>query len=753
MEQDDLTASVWDDVVSPHSEPATYGNVASSSSGPLAAEFNDMSIQDEQENEDKESNEDTNHENYDHHQEEQNRPYDYNHNEDYDYNTNSSFNTNSNTFNTGSNFNTNSNFNTSGFNAGYSNQVDNVFDDSWRNPSEIAQLSELKKEERKEHTHQLLSELTQGAEDSELLRSGTVSPKAVTSAEALFNDKDSPIKMNKAALAESENLKSPRGKIKLKTSSFKTPRPRKFNAKVNVSHLQGTENSEKNPLGPLGSESDDSKGDKASVISSSRAEILFREAEAPLYEIQHKSEEEKLRELSLHAPKQPIAQSRPQMTPQSSKTSPQKPVSDEQKNGEDARDDLNQLEITVGDPMKVGDITTAHIVYAIRTKNKNPNATSFPGATDEFITVSRRYKDFRWIYHQLQNNHPGRIIPPPPTKQTYIGRFNENFIENRRLSLEKMLNKISNISVLSNDADFVMFLTSEDFINESRERERLSGSGASTQNNDFLDNATTLGDDGAASTASLSSSVSTPIISGGGSGFMSSLFSISTKINEPDEYFSHKRQYVDELEYNLKQFYNAIELVGTQRIDMIGVLDEISLAIDELANLEISKVTTELLSAFSEVQLKIKENLDRINLQDQLTLGFTIEEYLRIIGSIKFVFETRSKIYQQYYNFNQELLKKSSQLDKLTRKYKAPVDKVNSLTFEVDKLKQKTSAFENSFNSISETIKEEMENFEYEKIEDFRNSVEIFIESSIESQKEAIELYETFYERQNLASV
>ncbi|EAZ63673.2 protein involved in Golgi retention and vacuolar sorting [Scheffersomyces stipitis CBS 6054] len=684
MEQDDLTASVWDDVVSPHSEPATYGNVASSSSGPLAAEFNDMSIQDEQENEDKESNEDTNHENYDHHQEEQNRPYDYNHNEDYHYNTNSSFNTNSNTFNTG----------------------------------------KLKKEERKEHTHQLLSELTQGAEDSELLRSGTVSPKAVTSAEALFNDKDSPIKMNKAALAESENLKSPRGKIKLKTSSFKTPRPRKFNAKVNVSHLQGTENSEKNPLGPLGSESDDSKGDKASVISSSRAEILFREAEAPLYEIQHNS-----------------------------KTSPQKPVSDEQKNGEDARDDLNQLEITVGDPMKVGDITTAHIVYAIRTKNKNPNATSFPGATDEFITVSRRYKDFRWIYHQLQNNHPGRIIPPPPTKQTYIGRFNENFIENRRLSLEKMLNKISNISVLSNDADFVMFLTSEDFINESRERERLSGSGASTQNNDFLDNATTLGDDGAASTASLSSSVSTPIISGGGSGFMSSLFSISTKINEPDEYFSHKRQYVDELEYNLKQFYNAIELVGTQRIDMIGVLDEISLAIDELANLEISKVTTELLSAFSEVQLKIKENLDRINLQDQLTLGFTIEEYLRIIGSIKFVFETRSKIYQQYYNFNQELLKKSSQLDKLTRKYKAPVDKVNSLTFEVDKLKQKTSAFENSFNSISETIKEEMENFEYEKIEDFRNSVEIFIESSIESQKEAIELYETFYERQNLASV
>ena len=58
-----------------------------------------------------------------------------------------------------------------------------------------------------------------------------------------------------------------------------------------------------------------------------------------------------------------------------------------------------------------------------------------------------------------------------------------------------------------------------------------------------------------------------------------------------------------------------------------------------------------------------------------------------------------------------------------------------------------------SFKEISETIKQELENFEYERIDDFRNSVEIFIESAIESQKEAIELYETFYERQNLGDV
>lgn len=51
------------------------------------------------------------------------------------------------------------------------------------------------------------------------------------------------------------------------------------------------------------------------------------------------------------------------------------------------------------------------------------------------------------------------------------------------------------------------------------------------------------------------------------------------------------------------------------------------------------------------------------------------------------------------------------------------------------------------FEQISDTIKAELEEFELNRIDDFRNNVEIYVESSIESQKEAIELYETFYSR------
>lgn len=657
MDPEDLTASHWDDVISPHSA-STY-NVNNSSKAPvLNNEFNALSVNEsDQENEQEQ-------------QETQASDY------------------------------------------GYDNAVKE-------------QQDELERDERKDHKNNLLSELTHGSDDHQL-DPFAKSPERVKPSESLFNDKDSPIKVS-AAGSEEHHLTSPQRSSDLKSSKYGPARLRKFSSKTTVKHLE-SDHANKEQLGPLG-DSFETKPENKSGVSTTEAggthndnthkDILVQQIDAPLYEINKSPNRGK---------EEPGEQSKYSRSPDGKPTH--------------SRNASSDIEITVGDPMKVGDITNAHIVYSIKTKNKNPESENFPKGTDAFI-VSRRYKDFRWIYHQLQNNHPGKIIPPPPTKQTYIGRFNENFIENRRLSLEKMLHKISHNPSLHRDPDFIMFLVSEDFGNESKERERLSGSGASLQNDEYLDN-----------DSNSATETNTPVIIGNNSGgFMSSIFSMSQRIDEPDEYFIHKKEYIENLEYNLKVFYKSIELLSSQRSEMVNLVDEISLTIDELASLEILKLTSNLLGAFGEVQLKLKDNLDRINLQDQLTLGFTIEEYLRIIGSVKSVLESRFKIYQQYYNFNQEYIKKQAQLHKLHKKFKLQPEKVNQLNFEVDRLKLKVQTFEKNFNTISTTIKSELENFEFEKIEDFRNSVEIFIESSIESQKESIELWETFYERQNLSKV
>jgi len=114
------------------------------------------------------------------------------------------------------------------------------------------------------------------------------------------------------------------------------------------------------------------------------------------------------------------------------------------------------FEILVGDPHKVSDLTSSHIAYAVRTK------TSSKAYKESEFTVTRRYRDFLWLYNSLVVNNPGVIVPPPPEKQA-VGRYEESFVETRRAALERMLNKISQHSILQTDGDLKIFLESETF--------------------------------------------------------------------------------------------------------------------------------------------------------------------------------------------------------------------------------------------------------------------------------------------------
>lgn len=140
--------------------------------------------------------------------------------------------------------------------------------------------------------------------------------------------------------------------------------------------------------------------------------------------------------------------------------------------------------IAVGDPIKVGDLTSSHIVYSVRTKvcflgekGGLGEAVVLTGQTtskaykqSEF-EVKRRYRDFLWLYTTLHANNPGVVVPPPPEKQA-VGRFESNFVEARRAALEKMLNKTAAHPTLQLDGDLKLFLESEAFNVDVKHKER-----------------------------------------------------------------------------------------------------------------------------------------------------------------------------------------------------------------------------------------------------------------------------------------
>ncbi|PHH60992.1 hypothetical protein CDD81_958 [Ophiocordyceps australis] len=360
--------------------------------------------------------------------------------------------------------------------------------------------------------------------------------------------------------------------------------------------------------------------------------------------------------------------------------------------------------ITVGDPVKIGDLTSSHIVYSVRTKT-----TSRAYKQPEF-EVKRRYRDFLWLYNTLHGNNPGYVIPPPPEKQA-VGRFDSNFVEARRAALEKMLNKIAAHPTLQHDADLKLFLESEAFNVDIKHKERRDP--LPPENKGVL--------------GSLGISV------GGGSKFV-----------EQDDWFHDRKVYLDALESQLRGLFKAMETMIGQRKMMAEAAADFSASLHALSTVELSPMLSGPLDALSDLQLTIRDVYDRQAQQDVLTFGIIIEEYIRLIGSVKQAFGQRQKGFYAWHTAESELQKKKATQDKLLRQGRSQQDRLNQMTAEVADAEKKVHQARLLFEEMGRSMRMELDRFEREKVEDFKSAVETFLESAVEAQKELIEKWETF---------
>lgn len=111
--------------------------------------------------------------------------------------------------------------------------------------------------------------------------------------------------------------------------------------------------------------------------------------------------------------------------------------------------------------------------------------------------MRRRFQDFVWLHNVLYAHFPACFVPPLPDKHrlgkekthSVIGailvlgntccsiieyvkgdRFSTDFIEKRRISLERFVQRISRHPILGRAEFFVMFLESSEFVSCSAHR-------------------------------------------------------------------------------------------------------------------------------------------------------------------------------------------------------------------------------------------------------------------------------------------
>ncbi|KAG8220989.1 Vps5 C terminal like-domain-containing protein [Butyriboletus roseoflavus] len=357
--------------------------------------------------------------------------------------------------------------------------------------------------------------------------------------------------------------------------------------------------------------------------------------------------------------------------------------------------------ISVEDPQKVGDPIRAHTLYTVHTLTSSP---LFSKAT---FSVLRRYSDFLWLYETLSMNNPGVVVPPTPEKNPF-GRFDEQFIQQRRLALEKCIQKIANHPVLCKDPDLKFFLESDNFSLDIKHRKAE------------------MAHEKGGLMASIGQTLTGP------------------RFHETDEWFDKQRAYLDGLESQLRGLVKSIEIVAKQRAELASATGEFATAIAELSASDIGEQLQQILGTLANVEQAAAEAQNIQSQQDMMTLMSTAEEYSRLIHSVRLAFNSRVRTYTNWQNADAEVRRVRQMHERARTQGRAPTERVGHTVSLVTEAERRALDAKREFDQCSKLIKLEMARFEQERVDDFKEALQAFLNGMISRQKELISAWENY---------
>ncbi|GMM51670.1 sorting nexin 1 [Starmerella bacillaris] len=377
---------------------------------------------------------------------------------------------------------------------------------------------------------------------------------------------------------------------------------------------------------------------------------------------------------------------------------------------------LPLFKVTVSDPQRVGDLTNTHTEFTINM------TTDCPEYEVKESCVQRRYREFVWLYNVLIHKHAGVVVPPPPEKQA-LGRFNEDFVQQRRQLLEQMLRKIVAHPLLYKDADVAQFLTSTDFQEYLKTR--------ITRDEDLT--AVVMQDDVESSTGSGG---------GGSSGFIGTLSGALSLSRGPeiDPWTVRKRQTLDQAELQLQKLLKSLNGVSQQRRQLSDSLMDFSNAVKTLGDVEPTNKLGGVLKSFAKIHARLAQIYERLRQQDLLSLETMLSEHLRLIGSMRHAVDNRQRVFTTAEASASDLERKQDKLNRAVGE-----DKILMLEEQVDQQALKAKEQHQQAARIAKLVEHELQRVSNERMTEFRNAVELYMENAIEAQKESIEVWENFY--------
>jgi hypothetical protein len=241
-------------------------------------------------------------------------------------------------------------------------------------------------------------------------------------------------------------------------------------------------------------------------------------------------------------------------------------------------------------------------------------------------------------------NNPGVIVPPVPDKQPW-GRFQDQFIETRRMALARCLNKITSHPVLQLDPDLRLFLESDSFAIEAKHRRAE----IPPEKTGILSNWT------------------------------------GPKYFEQDDWFDSRKSYLDALESQLKGLSKSIETSSKAKLELAISMSDLSDSITALAESDLGSAMCAALARLADLQKREKELNEEQAKSDVMNLLNLADEYVRFIASVRLAFGGRIKAYHTWQAGDKDVARLKANREKLRQQGKLG-DRVQSSLAEINEV-------------------------------------------------------------------
>mmetsp|Transcript_14298 Transcript_14298/g.21441 ORF Transcript_14298/g.21441 Transcript_14298/m.21441 type:complete len:521 (+) Transcript_14298:181-1743(+) len=400
--------------------------------------------------------------------------------------------------------------------------------------------------------------------------------------------------------------------------------------------------------------------------------------------------------------------------------------------------------ITVSDPVIHADGMNKYTSYRVDCRpppfdptpsTNNNDSTIMPDLflqnnQGQYSSVLRRYSDFLWLYERLHKERAGSIVPPLPEKQA-VSRFSPEFVEERRLALERFLRRvILHPEVMDCDAVGI-FLRGDDVtfqhaknVSKSVDKRSAGGEG-SVGGGDIMNSSTHLSGAGAFNL--------TPQKTAGIKKWFSEAKTTLSNdlVSSPDDdLFDEIERYIESLSIQMKRVSNQASGLVRKSKEIANGLFEFGLAFHQLGQSE-----GEVLGKKLQLVGSTADTLSVLSAQhadaEWKKLEEPFKDYLKMIHAVKLALGRRHDKRVSYTALLHEIQTREVNLHRL-RMSPGREGQAYSTEMSIQRYQAAAEVAREDYAECSQRVLREVDRFKREKAEEMKMVVLEFIMLEIE---------------------